>query len=124
MVFATDSEVATFYVEKLTKRCGGYGISVWQKVKVYIQGLKNKNNSYISKPLKTQPWKSYGNEGPSYLGALKSAPGKYFSKSAVCVIGIEDHCSCKHILTDSFEMKLLCMLPIVNKALLFDHKIR
>ena len=55
MVFATDSEVATFYVEKLTKRCGGYGISVWQKVKVYIQGLKNKNNSYISKPLKTQP---------------------------------------------------------------------
>ena len=55
MVFATASGVVTFYVEKLTKRCGGYGISVWTKVKVYIQGLKNKNNSYISKPLKAQP---------------------------------------------------------------------
>ena len=40
-----------------------------------------------------------------YLGALKSTQGKYFSKSVVCVIGIEGSFSCKRILTDQFEMK-------------------
>ena len=57
------------------------------------------------KPLKAQLRKSYKNEDLTYLGALKSTPGKYFSKSAVCVIGIEGPFSCKRILTDPFEMK-------------------
>ena len=34
-------------------------------------------------------WKSYKNENLIYLGALKFTPGKYISKSVVCVIGIE-----------------------------------
>ena len=55
--------------------------------------------------IKKQLWKSYKNEDLVCLGALKSTPGKYFSKSAVCVIGIEGLFSCKRILTDPFEMK-------------------
>ena len=78
----------TCYVDKLTKRRGGYEVSIWRKVKVYIQNLKNKNNwdTDIIKPLKTQLQKSYINEDLIHLGILKSTPGKFFSKSAVCVV--------------------------------------
>ena len=55
------SAILTCYVDKLTKRFGGYEISVWRKVEVYIQNLKNKNNSYVSKLLKTQLMKTKAN---------------------------------------------------------------
>ena len=56
------------------------------------------------KNAETQLWKNYENEDLIYLGTLKSTPGKYFSKSAVCVIGIAGP-FCKLILTDPIEMK-------------------
>ena len=77
------------------------------KIKAHIQNLRNKNkwDTDIIKPIKTQLWKSYTNEDLINLGALKSTSGKDFPKSAVCVIRIEGPFSCKHILTDPFEMK-------------------
>ena len=94
------------FVDKLTRH-GEFEVSIQPKVKAHIQNLKNeyKWDTDITQPLKTQLWKSYKNEDLIYLGALKSTPGKYFSKSPVCVIGIEDPFSCKRILTDPFEMK-------------------
>ena len=82
-------------------------VSVERKVKAHIQNLKNKNkwDTDIIKPSKTQLLKNYKNEDLIYYGVLKSTAGKYFSKSTVCVIGIEGPFSCKRILTDPFEMK-------------------
>ena len=126
--FITANAIKTQYVDKLT-RCGEFEVSIEWKVKAHIQNLKNKNkwgtDSDIIKPFKTQLWKSCNkNEDLIYLGALKSTTGKYFSKSAVCVIGIEGPFSCKRILIDPFKIKWQWILPIVNNALLFDHKIR
>ena len=88
--FIMPNAIKTIYVDILTK-CGRFQISIELKVKGHIQNLKNKNkwDTDIIKPLKIQLWKNYKNEDLIYIEALKSTLGKYFSKSAVCVIGIE-----------------------------------